>query len=381
MQMRIMMLVLSFVASSLMLTAPSSLSAAPQAQEQPADTAATNADVPTSAKSSDTTRKVETETPKVTKHGDDVPGVYSSAGSRRGVHGLAKDFLEDQKQIWTSPAHVRFSDAEWLVPFGGISAGLVVTDAQFSRRLSQNPSTISHYKTVSDAGIAALIGGGAGMWLLGHVGHNEHWSETGFLSGEAALNSLVAVEAFKYSLRRQRPFDGNGTGPFFHGGTSFPSEHAAAAWSIAGVVAHEYPNPFMKIAVYGLASLVDYSRIRGRQHFPSDVFVGSIMGNLIAQNIYSRHHDWELGGGEWRSISQIFRGDGADSPENHGSPFVPLDSWIYPALDRLAGLGLIDTGFAGMRPWTRRECSRRRSARATSRRATSSPTASSPRPW
>ena len=36
----------------------------------------------------------------------------------------------------------------------------------------------------------------------------------------------------------------------------------------------------------------------------------------------------------------------------------PLDSWVYPALDRLAALGLVDSGFAGMRPWTRRECMR-----------------------
>ena len=216
----------------------------------------------------------------------------------------------DQEQIWTSPAKLRFSDTQWLVPLSGIAAGLFVTDTDYSKHLSHNPATISHYKTVSDAGIGAFIGGAGGMWLLGHVKHNEHWSETGFLAGEAALNSLVAVESFKYSLGRERPYQGNGTGPFFQGGTSFPSEHAAAAWSIAGVVAHEYPSPFMKIAAYGLASLVDYSRIRGRQHFPSDVFVGSIMGNLIAQNIYSRNHDPGLGGEAWRSISQIFRGDG-----------------------------------------------------------------------
>ena len=37
---------------------------------------------------------------------------------------------------------------------------------------------------------------------------------------------------------------------------------------------------------------------------------------------------------------------------------MPQDSWVYPALDRLAGFGLIDSGFAGMRPWTRRECAR-----------------------
>jgi hypothetical protein len=234
-----------------------------------------------------------------------------------------------------------------------------VTDSDYSKHLSHNPTTISHYKTLSDAGVGALIGGAGGMWLLGHVRHNEHWSETGFLAGEAALNSLVAVESLKYSLGRERPYQGDGTGPFFQsGGTSFPSEHAAAAWSVAGVIAHEYPSPFMKVMAYGLASLVDYSRVRGRQHFPSDVLVGSIMGNLIAQNIYSRHHDTDLPGGEWRSISQFFRSDGDSSPSNQGSPYVPLDSWIYPAFDRIAAMGYVNSGISGMRPWTRLECAR-----------------------
>lgn len=278
--------------------------------------------------------------------------------SNHRLSRLPSDFLRDQKEIWTSPAKLRLSDTEWLVPLSGVTAGLFVTDSDFSKHLSQNPTTISHYKTLSNAGVGALIGGAGGMWLLGHVAHNDHWSETGFLAGEAAINSLVMVEGFKYSLQRQRPFQGDGSGSFFQGGTSFPSEHAAAAWAVAGVVAHEYPGPLTKILAYGLASFVDVSRIRARQHFPSDVLVGSMIGNLVAQNIYSRHHDPELGGEAWRSISQIFRGDGTHSPANQGSPYVPLDSWIYPALDRLAAMGLIDSGFAGMRPWTRNECAR-----------------------
>src|SRR5882762_3244867 len=280
----------------------------------------------------------------------------TSEGSRTGLVGR---FIGDQREIWTSPARLRFSDTEWFVPLSGLTAGLFVTDRDFNKHLSQNPTTINHYKTLSNAGVGALIGGAGGMWVLGHVKHNEHWSETGFLAGEAALNSLVAVESFKYSLRRARPYQGNGGGAFFQsGGTSFPSEHAAAAWSVAGVIAHEYPSTFVKVMAYGLASLVTVSRVKAHQHFPSDVLVGSVIGNLVAQDIYSRHHDFELGGGEWRSISQIFRGDGNSSPANQGSPYVPLDSWIYPALDRLIGMGMIDSGFTGVRPWTRSECAR-----------------------
>ena len=35
------------------------------------------------------------------------------------------------------------------------------------------------------------------------------------------------------------------------------------------------------------------------------------------------------------------------------SPYIPLDSWIYPAVMRLYGMGFVDTVFVGMRPWTR----------------------------
>ena len=129
-----------------------------------------------------------------------------------------------------------------------------------------------------------------------------------FLAGEAALNSLVTVEALKYSFRRERPYQGNGSGSFFSGGTSFPSEHSAAAWSIAGVIAHEYPGTLPKLFAYGMASAVSFSRVHARQHFPSDVLVGGVLGYLVAQNIYSRRHDPEIGGGSaWESPREFVR--------------------------------------------------------------------------
>jgi hypothetical protein len=45
-----------------------------------------------------------------------------------------------------------------------------------------------------------------------------------------------------------------------------------------------------------------------------------------------------------------------DKPRSFGSPFVELDSWVYPAIERLAALGYIHNEFLGIRPWTRIEC-------------------------
>jgi hypothetical protein len=36
-----------------------------------------------------------------------------------------------------------------------------------------------------------------------------------------------------------------------------------------------------------------------------------------------------------------------------GSPYIPVDSWMYSSLTRLYSLGYLDTAFLGLRPWTR----------------------------
>jgi hypothetical protein len=42
------------------------------------------------------------------------------------------------------------------------------------------------------------------------------------------------------------------------------------------------------------------------------------------------------------------------APDRLGSVYINVDSWVYPALDRLYGMGFVDTMFLGMRPYTRR---------------------------
>jgi hypothetical protein len=39
--------------------------------------------------------------------------------------------------------------------------------------------------------------------------------------------------------------------------------------------------------------------------------------------------------------------------DTQGSVYVPVDNWVYPALERLHALGYVDTAFFGLRPWTR----------------------------
>jgi hypothetical protein len=273
-----------------------------------------------------------------------------------GLH-LLKNIANDQKAVWIGPKHLHWVDADWLVPLGGATAAMLATDSSYSRHLSSSPNRIKYSKDLSNYGLASIVGIGGGLYLWGHLTHDDHKIETGILAGEAAIDSLTPVYAMKYAFGRERPLQDNYRGRFGQGGVSLPSEHAAAAWSIASVIAHEYPGPLTSLFVYGLASAVSASRISGKQHFPSDVLVGSAIGWLEGMYVYRKHHDPRIGGGEWETYAES-QENIERSTSNLGSPYVPLDSWVYPAMERLAGLGLLNDEFMGMRPWTRNECAR-----------------------
>ena len=51
-------------------------------------------------------------------------------------------------------------------------------------------------------------------------------------------------------------------------------------------------------------------------------------------------------------------GSGDCDSSSMASTYVPIESWIYPAIERLALGGYIQTAFAGLRPWTRMESAR-----------------------
>jgi hypothetical protein len=281
--------------------------------------------------------------------------VDSFTESKLGM-SLLKNIALDQRDIWSSPKNLRFGDIEWIVPLAGITTASFMADTSMSRAVTGSPSRVSKSTTFSNYGIAALGGGVGGLYLWGKMTHDDHKRETGLLSGEAAIDALGVTTALKYAFGRQRPQDGAGGGGFWHGGTSFPSDHAAVAWSAASVIAHEYPGPLTKLLAYGLASAITISRVTGKDHFPTDTLIGSAIGWYIGRQIYREHHDPELGGDAVGPLLGDEYGEERVEGRKMGSPYVPLDSWVYPAFDRLAALGYLQTGYMGLRPWTRVEC-------------------------
>jgi hypothetical protein len=268
-----------------------------------------------------------------------------------------KHLVDDQEQFWTMPRQLHGKDIEWAAPAAGMIAAFVASDSWIEKQI---PSRIvNRSQTASNYAVYSLMGLAASSSLLGWVRSDDHLAETGLLSAEAAINSTAVSYFLKSAFERRRPYQGNEHGGFFRGGSSFPSEHVAVAWSVASVWAHEYPGTLSQTLAYGLASAVSVTRVTGKQHFASDALVGSALGWYFARQAYRAHHDLDSGGAAWGNFADDDAPhESSHNPRNMGSPYIPIDSWIYPAFDRLIALGYVTDAYLGIRPWTRLECAR-----------------------
>ncbi len=302
--------------------------------------------------------------------------------------GTPKRILLDQKAIWTSPLHVKPLDAVWLLPLAAATGTLIGSDHHtITSLININAKDQKHFNTLSNVGVGALGLAPASMylWSLSRDAPQAH--ETGLLTGEALIDSLVVSKAIQFVSLRDKPSVNNAQGNFFSSSplnSSFPSDHATAAWAIASVIGDEYPGWLTRTAVYGLAAGVSVSRVLADQHFPSDVLIGSATGWLIGHYVYRAHHNFSLSPFDSRRSPDDFGiarthpsqepnlhlppdpivhrpaqplGEDVD-PDTIGSANVPMDSWIYPALERLGAMGFIPGQSSSIRPWTRQECLR-----------------------
>lgn len=210
------------------------------------------------------------------------------------------NILRDQRAIWTSPFHLHGTDAKWLAPLGLSTVALIATDRRTSQALVEHGDNLNRLRISKDiswfGSTYATVGTAGILYLAGRATRNDHLRETGLLGAEALIDSGIVVNALKTVSQRQRPTVDHSSGEFFEGGAAFPSGHAISAWSLATVIAQEYKHrrPLVQVGAYGLAAAVSLSRYTGRNHFLSDVLVGSALGYGIGRYVYHKHHDVAL---------------------------------------------------------------------------------------
>lgn len=208
----------------------------------------------------------------------------------------ARDVLQDEKGIAMSPLRAPAPELFWLLPFGAATGIAVEYDTQAIQDLGVHPTRENHFNKISEYGglYAPFTAAGVG-YILGSAKQSDYLTETAVLSAEAMADAGILDEGLKYALDREYPRLDNARGGLWPEGPkgwpnhpSMPSEHAMNVWAFAHVVAGQYNGIATQAIVYGLAGTVSASRVMAREHFPSDVLVGSTLGWLVGG--YVLHH-------------------------------------------------------------------------------------------
>lgn len=111
-------------------------------------------------------------------------------------------------------------------------------------------------------------------------------------------------------------------------------------------------GPPIRLLKSELAGGIPLARMETRDRFLRGVLSNSFLGGAMTRSpsIYA-----EAGGG---GESEADDSEDSSGTGYKASSYVPLDSWIYEAFDRLAAMGYLPTSSATIRPWTRLECGR-----------------------
>jgi membrane-associated PAP2 superfamily phosphatase len=210
---------------------------------------------------------------------------------------LPKDFLYDQKQIWTFPVQLA-KGKHWiptLVIVGG-TAVLIATDKYTAPYFRNHQGQLDDINDPFNAYLttAEVIAVPSALLIAGYKRNDDYQVDTAILAGEAYADSAIVDLAMKAVSRRKRPIDippgGSFDDTFFSGGqspfrgSSFPSGHAAGVFSVATVVAERYRNhKWVPWLAYSFATAISFSRVTTSAHFASDVFLGAALGYTVTK--------------------------------------------------------------------------------------------------
>jgi membrane-associated phospholipid phosphatase len=192
-------------------------------------------------------------------------------------------FLHDTVLLFTAPK--QWKAKEWgLVAAGVVGvASLTAVDDDLRTAVRRSgpgfeDNVASTFQPFGTWASFAVIGG---FYFGGLAAHDQ--KARGVASDAVVasiLSGVIITPALKKIFGRSRPRDNQGPYDFhpFGNGPSFPSGHATQAFTVASVIATEYPKPWVQVACYVPATLVLYARMRHDGHWASDVVAGALIG-------------------------------------------------------------------------------------------------------
>lgn len=154
--------------------------------------------------------------------------------------------------------------------------------------VDRNESLDPAFKTITNSVTPISIASPIVIYTIGLIQKDSLNKKNAIFMVETLAVSSFITLATKAIVKRERPFV---TYPEIEkltdgGGYSMPSGHTSLAFSTATSLSMAYPKWYVIAPSFTWASLVGYSRMHLGVHYPTDVFVGAIVGSGSAYLTY-----------------------------------------------------------------------------------------------
>lgn len=206
-------------------------------------------------------------------------------------------YITDTRDLVLAPC--RWDSRDWVkaAALAGTTILLTAVDEPvcdfFQARRSRSLDKLSHFGLEPWGNVYAMAAIG-GFVAAGELFNKPRSRSTGYLAAESFIVSGLLVRIPKLLAGRQRPdawppaSPSDFKGPFK--GSSFPSGHTTAAFSVASVIAFQYGHKkWVPLVAYSVAGLTGISRMYDNRHWLSDVFAGAVVGTLTGRMICKSH--------------------------------------------------------------------------------------------
>ncbi|WGK94331.1 MULTISPECIES: phosphatase PAP2 family protein [Flavobacterium] len=147
--------------------------------------------------------------------------------------------------------------------------------------INRNTDLDPTFKTITNSAVPISIATPVVIYSIGLIQKDSLMKQKALFIGESFLASALITTVLKDVIRRERPYVKHPEiQPLSSEGSySMPSGHTSTAFATATSLSMAYPKWYVVVPSFVWASSVGYSRMHLGVHYPSDVFIGAIVGS------------------------------------------------------------------------------------------------------
>jgi membrane-associated phospholipid phosphatase len=172
--------------------------------------------------------------------------------------------------------------------FFSVKAQNVDIDILKQINVNRNTALDPAFKSITNSAVPVSIATPVIMYSVGLIQKDTLIKHKAVFIGETFLVSAFITLASKQIIKRERPYlRYSELEPIvFESSYSMPSGHTSTAFATATSLSMAYPKWYVIVPSFAWASSVGYSRMHLGVHYPSDVFIGALVGSGSAYLTY-----------------------------------------------------------------------------------------------